>query len=278
MRTRLLPLAAAVSFASVAGLAHAEGPIDGQIYGKINVTVQSDDEGTDSRVTSVKSNASRLGFKGETALEQGPSVIYQIEYEANIDDGDNKGKTITQRNSFVGLKGSMGTLLAGIHDTPMKEAQGKIDLFNDVDGDLKTLFNGEVRAKNTLYYNSPSMSGFSVDAAYVASETDNVDDGISLAAKFKTDNLYAALAYDTNVEAEGLDTVRLVGEVSMNDFTVGAMWQQAMPDVGEDEDGLLISASYKIGATKLKIQHGQSDIKASGGEQTSIGADYKLGK
>ena len=278
MRTKLLPLAMSVSLAAAAGMAQAEGPIDGKVYGKVNVTVQSDDEGTDSRVTKIKSNASRLGFKGETTLKDSLSVIYKIEYEANIDDGDKKGETITQRNSYVGLKGNFGTVLAGMHDTPMKKAQGKIDLFNDLDGDLKNVFNGEVRAKNTVYYASPSLSGLSADVAYVASEEDKVDDGVSMAAKFKFEGLYTALAYDIDVEEEGLDTVRLVGEYSVSDFTLGAMWQQAMPEEGDDEDGFLLSASYKIGATKLKIQHAQSDIKTEGGEQTSIGADYKLGK
>lgn len=279
MKTRVLPLVAFVSMAA-AGIAQAEGPIDGKVYGKINVTLQSADEGTDSRVTEVVSNASRFGFKGETKLDEQKdiSVIYQIEYEVNIDDGDNKGKTITQRNSFAGVKGSFGTVLAGIHDTPMKMAQGKVDQFNDLEGDLKHLFGAaENRGKNTVMYRSPEMSGVSADFAIVAAEDDNTDDGISMAVKFKQDALYAALAYEQDVDAEGTDSFRLVGEYTIDAITVGAMWQKTETTT-DDEDGFLLSGAYKMGDIKLKAQYGQSDIEAKGRDQISLGADYKLGK
>tara|TARA_R110002049_G_scaffold12574_9_gene56123 strand:+ start:5500 stop:6426 length:927 start_codon:yes stop_codon:yes gene_type:complete len=277
MKIQLSILAASISLA-IANTAYAEGPIDGKVYGKVNLTLQSSDEGTDSRVTELVSNASRLGFQGETSLNDDLDVIYQLEYEASIDDGDNKGQTFTQRNSFVGLKGGFGTVLAGIHDTPTKLAQDKVDLFNDYEGDIKNVFSGEKRESNTLMYRSPNMSGFSADVAMIASEDENIDDAYSLAVKFKQDNIYAALAYDLDVEGEGKETLRLVTKFSLEDLTLGAMWNQFKVEGADDKDGFMISAAYKMGSNSFKVQHASSDIKADGGTQTSVGMDHKLAK
>lgn len=278
MKIQLSILAASISLAA-AGMAHAEGPTDGKIYGKVNVTLQSSDEGTDSRVTELVSNASRLGFKGKTSLNDDLDVIYKLEYEASIDDGDNKGQTFTQRNSFVGLKGGFGTVIAGIHDTPTKLAQDKVDLFNDYEGDIKNVFTGENRAKNTVMYTTPDMSGLSADIAMIASEDDNEDDAYSLAVKFNQDNIYAALAYDLDVEGEEITNLRLVTKFSIEDLTLGLMWNKFEDDASDfDEDGFMVSAAYKMGSNTFKIQHAASDIKAEGGTQTSLGMDHKLAK
>jgi predicted porin len=278
MKIQLPILAASISLA-VAGMAHAEGPIDGKVYGKVNLTLQSSDEGSDSRVTELVSNASRLGFKGETSLEDNLAVIYQLEYEASIDDGDNKGQTFTQRNSFVGLKGNFGQVIAGIHDTPTKLAQDKVDLFNDYEGDIKNVFTGENRVSNTIMYSTPDMSGLSADIAMIASEDDNEDDSYSLAVKFKQDNIYAALAYDLDVEGEQTSNIRLVTKFSLEDLTLGLMWNKFEDDASNfDEDGFMLSAAYKMGSNTFKIQHAASDIKKTGGEQTSLGMDHKLAK
>jgi len=278
MNTKLSLLAASIAVALSTGVAQAEGPIDGKIYGKVNLSLESIDEGTVRRVTQLKNNASRLGFKGKTAIENDMSVIYQLEYEANPDSGSHKGHTFTQRNSFVGIKGNFGTVFAGIHDTPTKKAQGKIDLFNDLEGDLKHVFNGENRAKNTVYYKAPKMGGLSADIAYVASEKPTVDDGVSAAGMYKQDNLYAAIGYDNNVEGEGIDTLRLVSQYKIDAFKLGAMWQQKKEKLVNNKDGFLVSAAYTMASNTFKLQYAASDIKAKGGTEASVGVDHKLAK
>ncbi len=50
-----------------------------------------------------------------------------------VDFGDDEDKsTFKQRNIYAGIKGQYGSLLAGKNDTPTKQAQKKIDLFNDL--------------------------------------------------------------------------------------------------------------------------------------------------
>ena len=109
-----------------------------KVYGKLNIAVNNDgSDGVNEQEIDLVSNASRLGFKGKVDMKNGLTGIYQIEYQVDITNDNTKGKTFDQRNSFVGLKGNFGTLKLGTHDTPLKLAQLKADLFNDLKGDIK---------------------------------------------------------------------------------------------------------------------------------------------
>ncbi len=60
----------ATSFSSMAAV---------DIYGKANVTVQSSDEG-DGSFTEVRSNASRLGFKGAHKIDDNFEAFFKVEF------------------------------------------------------------------------------------------------------------------------------------------------------------------------------------------------------
>ena len=61
----------------------------------------------------------------------------------------------------MGLKGSMGTIFLGKHDTATKKSQKKIDLFNDLAGDIKNILQGENRMSDLVGYTTPKINGFS---------------------------------------------------------------------------------------------------------------------
>lgn len=268
---KLLPFAVA---AVLPVAAHAEGPIDGTIYGKINITVENQDEAGVS-TNALESNASRLGFKGKTSLNDALSVVYKLEYEVDPDAGDNVFK---QRNSYIGLTGGFGTVIAGIHDTPTKMLQNKVDQFNDLQGDIKSIITkSEKRTKNTVLYSTPELGGFFAQGAYIMSEEENLDDGASVAAGWKNDVIYAGVSYDSNVRAQESDVIRAVVQANLGDFQLGALIEN--DDTADvKNDGWMVSGKYKLGNWALKAQYGQSDIVTQGGETYSLGADYKLAK
>ena len=258
----------------------AEGPIDGKVYGKINAAmISTDNAGTSD--TALESNASRFGFKGKTALESGISMIYQLEYEINPTEKTASTTIFKQRNAFVGLgTEAAGTVMLGIHDTPLKLAQGKIDQFNDLPvGDIKNLMNGEVRATDVVVYASPSFNGLSLLAAITQYEDadEGKDDGSSVSLSYKIDKLYVSAAIDS--EVAGNDVTRVAAQYTMGNLTVGAMLNDSEPSAGgTSTDSTLVSASYKINNIKLKAQVGSGDEKGKGGDLTGFGVDYKLGK
>ena len=68
------------------------------------------------------------------------------------------------------MKGSFGTLKLGTHDTPLKLAQLKADLFNDLKGDIKNITDGENKIKRksfVLYSSFPSFITTNIEKLYV---------------------------------------------------------------------------------------------------------------
>lgn len=275
MKKALLPLA-------IAALLPISAFADVTVYGKANVSFQSADEGGDS-VTELVSNASRIGLKGSEDLGNGLKAIYRFEYETQIDDGDKGGETFTQRNIYVGLQGGFGQVIAGKFDTPLKKAQNKVDLFSDLEGDIKSvLTKSENRTSNTIQYATPkSLGPVKAKFAFIASEDDNVDNGISSSIAYDQDGIYLALAYDQDVEQEGVDVVRAVGQFKVGSAQIGLLWEDQDAGSSSLRDGDGFVASLKFKASKeiaLKAQYGQSDIAYEDAKTWSLGMDYKLSK
>ena len=295
MNKKLLAIAvgAAVAFPAVA---LADGPT---VYGKMNVTLEQYDDGTDSQFQ-LDSNNSRLGVKGSYGLDVGGlSAIYQAEFGINVDDG---AGPFSQRNIYAGLKGGFGAVMAGKFDTPLKTSQGKIDQFGDLDGDIKSILAGENRVNNIVQYASPKIAdSVTINAAFIPGEGNDIDgdgevedgvaDSTSLSVVFESAGFYAALAQDSDISddleaddqgaSDTLDITRLVGAYKADAFEVGALYQIASETEGDGEDTtMLVSGAFSIDRVKLKAQYGITEGDQSEEELTtmSLGADYKLAK
>ena len=271
------PLSIALAFATaLSATAHAA---DIDFYGKANLSLEYVSEG-DEDFTELNSNASRVGFKGEEVISETLSAVYQLEYETQHDDAD----TFGQRNIFLGLKGSFGSLLAGHFDTAFKASQKSVDLFNDLPGDIKNVIvASELRKSNSVMYISPEFaSGIQLYADYINSESEEIDPSLSLAATYTRGGLYLALAADMDMftsSNELYDAVRFVTQYSMDRFQFGLLVEEFSPEVGDSETGYMGSVQYALNdKVALKGQAGVSDIKTEGGKTFSLGADYKLSK
>ena len=198
-------LACAVSAATIS-TAYAADPL--QVYGKLNVSAQYNDV-ADETETTIQSNASRFGVKGDFDLGNDLQAFYTIEYE--VDTGDDAKDNFKARNQFVGLKGNFGLVSVGRNDTMLKISQGKVDQFNDLAGDVKNVFKGENRMAQTATYMTPMFGDFQVGVTYVADgdSEQNTDNGVSMAATYgdadlKQSPIYAAIAYDSKVKGLSL--------------------------------------------------------------------------
>ncbi|MFV8782544.1 porin [Microbulbifer sp. SA54] len=256
-------------------------------YGKANASFQSNDEG-DGSVTDIKSNASRLGVKGELPLDSGIKGIYKMEYEVDI-DGE-ADETFSQRNIFAGLEGGFGQVIGGKFDTPLKVAQKKVDLFNDLEGDIKSLITkSDNRESNNFQYTTPSFAGFKVSAAYISNKdaeifddagnlVDTRDNGTSVSFAYDNNGVYLAYAYDQDVEANDWNVNRVIGQYDFGNLQVGALYEEQEKADSSKQDGWMTSVAYKINNWTAKAQYGQSDIVKTDGETFSLGLDYKLSK
>ena len=284
MKKNILALAVA---GLIAGGAHAADDKSDllKVYGKANVSFTNVDKDGSDDAWKLNSNASRIGVKGSMKLnDSGLKAFYKFEYETFIDDGEkNDDQTFSQRNIIVGLKGGFGQVWGGKHDTPTKLAQKKVDLFNDLDGDIKKVLKGENRVSNIINYTTPKMGDVTLSIATVLSEDagDSLSESYSMLAKYDTKDVYVAFAFDENVS--GRDTKRLVGQFNMGKFQLGTMWQNSQDSAGGiiDEDSLHISGKLKIAnGYALKAQWTSTDDDNTGYEadMISLGFDKKLGK
>lgn len=269
----------AVTICSVSILPAMAASID--IYGKANVSFQSSDDG-EGRFTEIKSNASRIGFKGSHILQDNLSVVYKAEFQVDMDGDSDKGDSITDRNQYVGLKGNFGEVLLGNNDTILKQSQGKTDLFSDLNADIKVLFKGENRMSDTLTYKSPKFSGFQFATTYIAEEDADGEDGYSVGVFYgdkglKKSKVFASLAIDTDVN--GYDITRATVQGKIAGIILAAMFQTQESEAGADMDGYMMSAKYSFDQLVLKGQVQLADH--DGGDNKSaatIGVDYRLAK
>lgn len=270
---KVILLTTAMASLAIAPLAAANGPIDGKLYGKINVAVVNSDSGS-TDTWKLNSNASRIGLKGSSQISEGLSVFYKTEFEVDV-DGD--GDVFKQRNIYAGIKGQYGSLLAGKNDTPTKQAQKQIDLFNDSVGDIKKTFAGENRMSNIIAYTTPKYGNFSASYAVMPSEA--VDGGLadskSYSVNYKKAGLYVAVAADSNVK--DADILRIVSEYKLDAWKLGFMYQE---NDTTNESGYFTSAAYKSDNITYKAQYGNNENDTEGSDKTtlSLGADFKLAK
>lgn len=208
-----------------------------KVYGKLNVALEQYEQ-DNAGVTafdnfSLSSYASRFGVKGEDELTANLSAVYGIEWEVSGDG--NSGTDLNARNRYVGIKHvSFGTLKLGKLDTNLKNAQGKVDVFNDTRADIAgytgvagqdagAIIAGETRSNNVIAYESPSFAGgLTINVQLIPGEASGVDgatpaataansyngiaDGISASVVYdNTDlGLYLALARDQEVSGQNV--------------------------------------------------------------------------
>lgn len=258
-----IAIASAIALASITA-AHAAPTV----YGKAFLTLDYVNKDyaaankTDEDTFKLTSNSSRIGFKGDDDLTDTTKLIYQLEYQINPDDDSQQFRS---RDTYVGLAhNTLGTVLAGRHNTPLKIAQNKVDVFNSTLLDMKNAgVSGENRANNMVAYQSPVIVGMPVSfmAATALSETDadgNIvvsaesgtkpavyrdrkvkDNGYSALLAYDKNGVYLAGAYDKDMGANNVNTGvidntwRLVAGLDMgkmnmvSGLTLGALYQQS---------------------------------------------------
>lgn len=223
MKRKLLVLAIAGAF--VAPAAMADGNVS--IYGEANASVDFTKDGAVANSQSankVSSNESFLGVKGSTDLGGGYAALFQVESAIALDgtvtgstngllptSPVNAGSRLGGRDTFAGLSGGFGTVLAGTHDTPYKMSTRGMDVFANTIADSRALSGGtggihDIRLGNVLAYVSPKIANSLTIVGAVVMGAENMSgagagatkgSALSLAAMYGSGPIAAALAYQT---------------------------------------------------------------------------------
>ena len=145
MKKSLIALAVASAFVAPAAMAEAT------VYGQMHLSIDMANNGAtpSAKTNQLNNRTSHLGFKGAEDLGSGLSAVWQIESDIAADDGATT--SLGGRNTFLGLKSdSLGSIMAGRHDTPYKMATRNLDVFADTAADNRTdlvrIFVGDLQA------------------------------------------------------------------------------------------------------------------------------------
>lgn len=169
---------------SLANIAQAQTSVT--LYGIADAALVRESGGAagpQNKLTSGAASASRLGFKGSEDLGAGMSALFMLEMGYKIDSGEvDTASTIFNRQAFVGLKGTAGTVTLGRQYTPWHNALASVgDPFaTGMAGGAKNLFpdsGANVRSSNTVMYASPVLHGLSAELAYSAGEQASIASG-----------------------------------------------------------------------------------------------------
>jgi predicted porin len=167
--------------------------------------------------TGMESSNSYFGFRGSEDLGGGTSAIFQLEGAFGVDDGASPKGVLWNRDTFVGLKGGLGTIkLGGRMDTVYKSLADQIGFFGASSGNTVSASNilaqggfgssgnerFHERPSNTVLYASPEKHGFqgllgySLGEAADGSKKGNI---YSVGGKYDQGPVYLALAYERHV-------------------------------------------------------------------------------
>ena len=280
------------------------------IYGRLDIALEANNDGQLGR-TALQNFSSRLGFKGEREFSNGLTGLFQVETGFAPDDTA-QSKSLASRNSYVGLKSkSLGTLIAGTHDMPLKSLEGTANQLwgegeameviihgkgsrSAVNGGGVVFNNVHTRQTNMVQYTAPKFYNITAKLAYSPDEVQTAAVNKALygaSAEYKDGTFNLGVAYQNqfNVSANGgsMTAVKLTGGVKLGDIAVGAAYSNidnnAGPVHGRKTDNYLVTGSYTLGAMVFKANYGQSSTsgalnKDDGLSMMAIEADYALDK
>lgn len=315
MKRKLLVLAIAGAF--VAPAAMADGNVS--IYGAANMSLDMTKDGAPANGNSankISSNESYLGVKGSSDLGGGYSVVAQYESAIALDGTPTgfgfAGSKLAGRDSFLGLAGGFGTVLAGTHDTPYKMSTRGMDVFADTIADNRNLGTiHDIRLGNVLAYVSPKIANsLTIVGAMVmgAENTANLGAGVvkgsaySLAAMYGSGPIAASLAYQTiTVGSAGSGTLAVplaaVANTKLSALKLGVGYTADQfgvnfvverPSTSVPGLASVSTTNYYLGAKfnvssndAIKAAYGKAGSAsgaANGATQISVGYDHTLGK
>src|SRR6266571_2290389 len=147
----------------------------------------------------ISSNLSYLGLRGGRDLSGGLRAIFQIETQIDVaatpgpspvnqasqGNVDNKVLgALSSRNSFLGIAGNFGALKLGKTDAPYKLSTARMDPFSATIGDYNSIMGNtggdnraefDTRLSHAMWYESPNMGGFRVNALYAPGQNRSSD-------------------------------------------------------------------------------------------------------
>ncbi len=257
------------------------------VYGKAEVQLAHTDKGImlyTAEGTQLDMPFSRFGLRGEQVLNEHITAFFTYEVDVRGFDEANTQNPFSARNTFIGIKGQFGQLIAGRNDTRLKTSEGGVDLYNETSGDIAQILPGQDRLGDSLTYISPKFAGLELSATYVLGQDNERQagkDGVALSIAYGDRALKSQPYYVTLTRAQslnGLDATRLLAQHQLGDFTLGGLIQYSEQSDGERKGtGGYLSLQYAYDNWRPKVQLGRDNSalrQSTAANHYTAGVDY----
>jgi len=234
-----------------------------------------------------------LGFRGTENLDDDLSAVFNIQMRFNPDTGaQEKPTTLFQGESTVGLHSKkFGTVRLGRAWTPLWSGKwiydpwydsgvmGSVGNYNgsfDSDGLPSVDFHNFLRVSNAVFYNSPAVAGFQLNAE---AETEKPQGAkarsTGIALHYAKGPLSTMLAWQENHLS---DTIAYVGaSYTFAALTVMGSYSRTEFDGSANKlQSMMLAGTYALGANAIRFGYGR--IKEDGSNKISAGYLHALSK
>jgi len=220
--------------------------------------------GNGTKVNAIDSglwSGSRIGFKGTEDLGNGLKALFQLEYKLSQDKDSGIDSS---RQTFAGLTGSFGTVVAG-RLQPM--AKAVVDKYDPMASTIFSAFHNMhvgtihtgIRLNNAAAYVTPNMSGFTGQVAYS----------------------FGGISGDTAYTNDQERVLGLAGDYSFGAASVGAVYHK-IDNIGNvasaDQKDWALAGSYDFTVVKLMAiyERSKSDSTGNTDKAWTIGAQVPV--
>jgi predicted porin len=271
MNKKLVALAVAGAFALPLA-AEAQTGAQVTLYGRANMDLEfvkasgaGAADGSTTTVTRVSSNSSRFGLRGTEALGGGLTAFFQVENSVNWDgNGAGNANTIANRETFVGLQGSYGQIWLGRSLSPYDDttpiwASGPYNyntgLFNNSSlwANNSNAIGGEAiagyddRYSNSIRWNSPTWSGFTVEVQLASKENTAHSWGFFPGVFYNNGPIQAGFTYARH------DKIRCYNAAGTSYAPCAA--SSGITGLAAKDDAFTLAGSYDFGVARVALMY-----------------------
>jgi len=243
----------------------------------------------------MRSHTSAIGIKGSEDLGNGLKAIYKAEFQI---DPDERNKTITDRDQWIGLKGGWGKVAFGTMSSNYKQMGGKIDPLYRTEAEGRGILNMQSglhggagvdggRMTNTVQYTTPKMAGIEVvvnttvsggcegaDAIAGATCDESIGAGIRWSNKsillyadyFDPSSLGSGPIGSTGYTPADESVMKVGGKFSTKAFQVSGQYEMTEDQLGGDY--IFLNGLFNINANNA--------VTASWGQQDKVSDAYAI--
>jgi predicted porin len=254
------------------------------VYGRLNTTFESQQDGNAGRVTTLNNNSSRFGFRGTEDMGGGLKAGFVLESGFSSTTGAQSSTALFARQASLQVTSdTAGGLRLGnwFPGSYFATADYVSNHNHDTGRSSDALYSFAAFPRNNkVGYFTPTIGGFNGELAYAFKDGTNAK-AIDLSGNYVSGPLHAGAGYtkQDKVQQTAVRGLYIAGPV-----TVGGYFQRESADgsvFGTSRNIYRLSGMYTMGLSEFHLNFGGTDkggTQAEKATQSTLAYNYNLSK